>query len=66
LPLHDVTAGYCSCADGPLCRVPAKHPRLRAGHNSAKVDTRQIEQWWNRWPHANIGIRTGGPRKGSS
>jgi hypothetical protein len=62
LPLHDVTTGYCSCADGPTCRVTGKHPRLRAAYDSATVDTRQIEQWWSRWPQANIGIRTGGPQ----
>ena len=28
LPLHDVTAGVCSCRDGEACRTPGKHPRL--------------------------------------
>jgi hypothetical protein len=62
LPLHDATAGYCSCDDGPLCRVSAKHPRLRAGFHSATTDLRRIEDWWSRWPHANIGITMGGQR----
>jgi hypothetical protein len=62
LPLHDLTAGCCSCSDGPTCRVAGKHPRVRTAHHAATRNLRKIEAWWGRWPHANIGIATGGPR----
>jgi hypothetical protein len=29
------------------------------GLNSATLDSDQIKQWWEMWPHANIGIATG-------
>ena len=28
IPLHDVTAGTCSCVDGAGCPTPGKHPRI--------------------------------------
>jgi hypothetical protein len=29
------------------------------GLHDATVDHDQIDEWWNRWPQANIGLRTG-------
>lgn len=64
LPLHCPTptgaAGgpACSCRR-PDCDRPGKHPRLRHGLTDASTDPRRIEQWWTRWPDANIGLRTG-------
>jgi hypothetical protein len=58
LPVHTPVVGGCSCGR-PDCDRPGKHPRLRHGLNEASTDPRQIEMWWSRWPHANIGLRTG-------
>jgi hypothetical protein len=60
LPVHEpARRGGCSCDRGLLCDHPGKHPRLRHGLHDASTDPRQIELWWDRWPHANIGLRTG-------
>lgn len=37
----------------------AKSPMTRNGLNGATTDRDQIEQWWDRWPHAAIGLTTG-------
>jgi hypothetical protein len=60
LPVHEpAPEGGCSCERGPRCESPGKHPRLRHGLNDASTDPRRIELWWQRWPHANVGLRTG-------
>jgi hypothetical protein len=60
LPVHEpAIGGGCSCDKGMRCDHPGKHPRLRHGLNDASTDLRQIELWWERWPHANVGLRTG-------
>ena len=60
LPLHTpAPGGGCSCARGPACERPGKHPRLRHGLTEASVDPRRMEMWWDRWPEANVGLRTG-------
>jgi hypothetical protein len=61
LPLHDVTRGYCSCVDGPECRVAGKHPRIRGAHHAATADLQQVREWWADWPHANVAVATGRP-----
>ena len=59
LPVHSPAAdGSCSC-ERPGCERPGKHPRLRHGLTDASVDPRRIEMWWQRWPAANVGLRTG-------
>jgi hypothetical protein len=60
LPCHTSHHGSCSCAAAD-CASPAKHPRIAGGLRSATVDHHQIEQWWRRWPDANVAIRTGAP-----
>jgi hypothetical protein len=58
-PLHDVSAGRCSCAEGSSCTRPGKHPRIRHWQDQATTDATTIDRWWRRWPNANIGIPTG-------
>jgi hypothetical protein len=38
------------------CRAGDKMPLVRHGFKQATRDERQILQWWDRWPDANIGI----------
>jgi Bifunctional DNA primase/polymerase, N-terminal len=49
----------CSCPRGPSCDRPAKHPLVRHGIHDATCDPTQLERWWSRWPHANLGLATG-------
>lgn len=54
-PLHEPG---CSCGR-PKCPREGKHPRTRNGLKDATTDAAQIRKWWQRWPTANIGLRTG-------
>ncbi len=58
LPIHRADDRSCSCGRAN-CHSPAKHPRTRQGLNDATVELSKIDGWWRRWPHANVGIRTG-------
>lgn len=73
-PLHHPVDGRCSCGDptcpkdGPdgkcvcthaCCTSPAKHPRTKHGLTDASCDAATIDEWWRKWPTANIGVRTG-------
>lgn len=60
VPLHDVTAGACSCRDGAACRSPGKHPRLQAWQREATSDVDTINAWCEAYPAGNVGIATGG------
>lgn len=60
LPLHTIGAGgHCDCAAGPACKSPGKHPRTASGLKEASADPAQVDEWWSRWPMANIGVVTG-------
>jgi putative DNA primase/helicase len=59
IPLHDVTAGACSCVDGASCSTPGKHPRITRWQHRASADAATMAEWWRRWPAANVGIATG-------
>ena len=37
----------------------SKQPLTAHGFKDASKDQQQIDQWWSRWPDANIGIATG-------
>jgi len=41
------------------CRPRGKTPLLEHGLHDASTDPAQIRAWWDRWPDANIGLRTG-------
>jgi hypothetical protein len=58
-PVHGINdQGGCTCGkDG--CETPGKHPRTQHGFLDATTDQEQIKIWWDQWPGANIGIRTG-------
>src|SRR6266511_2969938 len=58
LPLHTPTGRGCSCGDGE-CASIGKHPRTEHGSKDAPTDPGQIREWWDRYPEANIGLRTG-------
>lgn len=58
LPVHSMRDGQCSCGN-KTCGSPAKHPRSKHGEKDATNDPGEMEQWWRRWPDANIGIATG-------
>lgn len=57
-PLHHAENGACSCRNSE-CTSPAKHPRTRHGLQDATCEPEAITEWWQRWPNANIGLRTG-------
>ncbi len=58
-PAYNLTAtGACTCGPTP-CGSPGKHPRTAHGLSDATTDEAQIRLWWQRWPFANIAIRTG-------
>jgi hypothetical protein len=48
----------CSCGDSS-CGPVGKHPRTPHGLHDAATDPAQLARWWQRWPHANIGLVTG-------
>ncbi|MCG3139041.1 MAG: hypothetical protein HJJLKODD_02918 [Phycisphaerae bacterium] len=57
-PVYSISQGQCTCGDAS-CRSAGKHPRLSNGLKGASVDQAIINQWWTKWPDANVGIRTG-------
>jgi hypothetical protein len=57
LPLHTPQDGRCSC--GKDCGSAGKHPRVRRGVHAATTDLDIVDRWWQQWPTANIGLRTG-------
>jgi putative DNA primase/helicase len=59
VPLHTIADGHCSCASGPDCKRPGKHPHTPKGVKDATNRRKTIKAWWNKWPDANIGIATG-------
>ncbi len=59
MPLHSpFPGGGCSCGRAG-CKSVGKHPRSGHGLRDATTEPDTIRQWWNRWPDANLGIRTG-------
>lgn len=58
-PCHSpVPSCGCSCGN-PACPSPGKHPRVPTGLKAATTDRLTVAAWWQRWPGANVAIRTG-------
>ncbi len=59
-PLHSIIypAGTCTCGSAS-CRRKGNHPIRPAGRAGATTRLRDILEWWEDDPHANIGIATG-------
>lgn len=59
IPLHTPDGdGNCSCHTD-CGKSNSKHPRTMNGLKDATTDEETIRRWWDMWPDANIGIRTG-------
>ena len=67
LPLHHPTSfgtkkgpdrAACSCGRDD-CSSQGKHPSTAHGLDDAALDLDVISRWWQRWPRANVAIRTG-------
>jgi hypothetical protein len=57
-------AGRGRAASGARAATPtaarsASTPRTRNGLHDATTDPDRLARWWQRWPHANIGLVTG-------
>ena len=63
IPLWWPNNDVCACSAGANCESPAKHPIAKLVPNgliNATTNAVTIEQWWQRYPSANIGLCTGG------
>jgi putative DNA primase/helicase len=57
-PVHGVEGNRCDC--GRLdCHSPGKHPHTARGLLDATTDPLTINEWWQRWPNANVAMPTG-------
>lgn len=59
-PVYGLRNGRCAC--GSDCGSPAKHPLRELvpnGLKNATVEADWVHDWWQRFPSANIGLRTG-------
>ena len=58
-PLHSISStGQCTC-NSPTCRQKGNHPIRPAGIRGATTRLRDVLEWWEDEPYANIGIATG-------
>jgi hypothetical protein len=58
-PLHSISpVGQCTC-HSPTCRQKGNHPIRPAGIRGATTRLRDVLDWWEDDPDANIGIATG-------
>jgi putative DNA primase/helicase len=52
----------CECGDphlGDAARNVGKHPRIKNWQTEATDDYSQVDAWWRKWPHSNIGLVCG-------
>lgn len=61
VPLHDVSAGACSCREGPACKSAGKHPRYRAWQEAGQLvrDGGTLAALHGAHPGWNWGVATG-------
>jgi len=62
MPSHlEAALAYAATRGWPVfpLRIKGKQPLLPQGFHKATTDEKQINEWWNRWPLANIGIPCG-------
>lgn len=57
-PAYGLIDGRCECAQ-PECSSPGKHPRTHRGLHDGTTDVGIINEWWRKWPEANIMVCTG-------
>ncbi len=50
--------GICACPKKKACSSPGKHPLTARGLDDATTDEDSIRGWWQRWPKANVAVRT--------
>ena len=62
VPLHGTKNGRCTCGDAD-CRRPGRHPRPRHGLDDATTERPLIEEYWQEWPRARIGVALGTPSR---
>lgn len=48
--------GLCGCGHGHQGKEVGKAPLIKGGHRGASSNVRQVREWWERWPRANIGV----------
>jgi len=59
LPVHSVRGGLCTCGNRN-CDKPGKHSIINwKPYQKQKASEVEINQWWKRWPWANVAIVTG-------
>ena len=63
IPIHSANPdGKCSCLKHPCGsknRTAGKHPRTVRGLKDGTQNPVTIDEWWEKWPNANLAICTG-------
>lgn len=59
-PIRWPIGNKCSCGNPDCGSNAGKHPLTEHGFKDATTDPARVEEWWLRWPQANIGIPTSG------
>ena len=58
--IREAALQYAAVGLSVLPIVPSgKAPLIENGVHAASTDTGQIEEWWDRWPHANLALACG-------
>lgn len=59
IPVHSIGRRACTCGR-PDCASPGKHPRVAwTAATEEPASEEQVQEWWRRWPDANVGVVTG-------